>query len=132
MASPALEEDPRNVENLTCIGASAALSTPAASDFLMTPQLTGLIWNMNPLAVRHSAFHNLEKNFKLTSRWDPILQRNAMPTRIRNLHRYQNFRRMDADRSPTAGLKHSRNWKGCFHNQKTDSHLVTPVKFNIS
>ena len=34
---------------------------------------------------------------------------------------YQNFRRMDADRSPTAGLKHSRNWKDCFHNQKTDA-----------
>ena len=105
MASPALEEDPRNVENLMWINASAALSTPAASDFLMTPQLTGLVWNMNPLAVRQSAFHNLEKNFKLTSRWDPILQQNAMPTRIRKLHRYQNFSRVDADRSPTAGLK---------------------------
>ena len=117
MVSLALEEDPRNVENLMWINTSAALSTPAARNFLMT----GLVWNMNPLAVRQSAFRNLEKNVKLTSRWDPILRRNAMPTRIRNPRRYQNFRRMDADRSPTAGLKHSRNWKDCFHNQKTDA-----------
>lgn len=103
MVSLALEEDPRNVENLMWINTSAALSTPAARNFLMT----GLVWNMNPLAVRQSAFRNLEKNVKLTSRRDPILRRNAMPTRIRNPRRYQNFRRMDADRSPTAGLKHS-------------------------
>ena len=96
MASLALEEDPRNVENLMWINTSAALSTPAARDFLMT----GLVWNMNPLAVRQSAFRNLEKNFKLMSRWDPILRWNAMPTRIRNLRRYQNFRRLDATGAP--------------------------------
>lgn len=46
MASPALEEDPQNVENLMWINTSAALSAPAASDFLMTLQLTGLVWNL--------------------------------------------------------------------------------------
>lgn len=46
MASPALEEDPQNVENLMWINTRAALSAPAASDFLMTLQLTGRVWNL--------------------------------------------------------------------------------------
>lgn len=50
---------------------------------------------------------------------------------LQKLHLYQYFCRKDADRSPTAGLKHSRNQKDCFHNQKTDAHLVTPVKFGF-
>lgn len=46
MASPALEEDSQNVENLMWINTSAGLSALAASDFLMTLQLTGLVWNL--------------------------------------------------------------------------------------
>ena len=60
MASPALEEDPQNVENLMWINTRSPLRSGCQR---LSDDTAADGTRLEPLAVRQSAFHNLEKNF---------------------------------------------------------------------